>query len=236
MVLHLRLRTCQHSAKCGIPPRGSSDPPLEQSSTIRAIENDLARSFELEELRRFSSVVGLERVAAGRYSLLFAAQILWHMERHSINPAGIVAELRDLEAGTSSTGTKPASQYTLRPLKGLWHKHFFSGHFVARNIRDHLAGGRMRTLVEEVMTCGNAPVVTEEMIRELTRRAVCESIEARQSQGKLTGEWIVFAKYRNRNYYLSIATHNMGDIAIYAQLKSGSFPQFPFLQTTLESP
>jgi hypothetical protein len=46
----------------------------------------------------------------------------------------ILSAIRDLEEGEPSTGVKPATQFKNLPLKGLWHKHYFSAHFVAMNI------------------------------------------------------------------------------------------------------
>jgi hypothetical protein len=43
-----------------------------------------------------------------------------------VSPHDILSAIKDLENGEPETGIKP--------LKGLWHKHYFSAHFVAKNI------------------------------------------------------------------------------------------------------
>jgi hypothetical protein len=142
----------------------------------------------------------------------------------------IVAEIKALEGGPQTVGTKPATEFTKEPLKGLWHKHFFSAHFVAHNLLNQLAGGRLKALVEKVLDPKKHSIITAELINEISHEVATGTFEKREAQGKLTGEWIVFAKHGGQNYYLCLSTHNAGDQVIYAQIKSACFHQFPFLR------
>jgi len=151
-----------------------------------------------------------------------------HEEANGISPSMIIDELKALESGTT-TGTKPATEFTKAPLKGLWHKHYFSAHFIGQNLVNQHAGGRLEKLVERVMDPEKYPIVTRELIGQFAHEVVQGAFEQREEQGKLTGEWIVFAKHADQNYYLCLATHNTGDPVIYDQIKSVCFPQFPFL-------
>jgi hypothetical protein len=54
-------------------------------------------------------------------------------------------------------------------------------------------------------------------------------MEERGSQGKLTGEWIVFAKEDAGNYYLGIWPHTASDERIASSIKAACVPEFPFL-------
>ncbi len=193
------------------------------------------KTFTEKELADYASEIGLDRAAPNRYSWLFVMQLLLHSEVSGIDPSLIVEEIKALEGGYSRVGTKPASEFTKEPLKGLWHKHFFSAHFVAHNIVNQLAGGRLAALVEEVLDPAKSPVITAEMINELSHRATSEAFEKRATEGKLTGEWIVFAKHGGTNYYLSLSTHTAGDQVIYDQISSVCFAQFPFLKPATPS-
>ncbi|MFA5685018.1 MAG: hypothetical protein WCZ65_06230 [Lysobacteraceae bacterium] len=187
------------------------------------------KTFTEVELGEYAGLVGLDKAAPGRYSWLFVMQLYLHAEVNGIDPSMIVGELKALEGGTSPAGTKPATEFTREPLKGLWHKHFFSAHFVGHNLANHHAGGRLGKLVEQVMDPKKYPVITAELINKLTHEIVTGAFEKREAQDKLTGEWIVFAKHGGQNYYLCLATHETGDQAIYDQIESACFRQFPAL-------
>lgn len=187
------------------------------------------KTFTEIELGEYANMIGLDQATPGRYSWLFVMQLYLHAEVNGIDPSMIVAELKSLEGGTQSVGTKPATEFTKEPLKGLWHKHFFSAHFVGHNLVNHHAGGRLGKLVDQVMDPKQYPVVTTELINKLTYEIVTGALEKREAQDKLTGEWIVFSKHGGKNYYLSLAMHDTGDQIIYDQIKSVCFRQFPFL-------
>ncbi len=106
----------------------------------------------------------------------------------------VVEEIKTLEGAPIRSHTKPVSQFKNKPLKGLWHKHFFSARFVAHNISNQLIGGRLKALVEEIFDPVKSTVVTADMINELTHRATVRAFESRDSQAKLTGEWIVYKR------------------------------------------
>ena len=187
------------------------------------------KTFTEVELGEYASQVGLDRIAPGRYSWLFVMKLFLHAEVNGIDPSMILAELEALEGDTPTVGTKRATEFTKEPLKGLWHKHYFSAHFVGKNLANHHARGRLGKLVEQVMDPIKYPVVTVELIDKLTHEIFTGALEKREAQDKLTGEWIVFGKHEGQNYYLCIATHDTGDQIIYAQVKSACFRQFPFL-------
>jgi hypothetical protein len=74
-----------------------------------------------------------------------------------------------------------------------------------------------------------------QMISELSHRVVHEPIEGRANDNKLTGEWMVFAKHNQKNYYLCCNTHNAGDQMIFDRIESHCPRDFPFLSALLAS-
>lgn len=185
-----------------------------------------------DQLDELAVSYGLNRIAQGRYSSLFVLNLLLLERVDGIPHHFVVDEIKALEGLAPATGTKPAAEFSRAPLRGLWHKHFFvsmmssTGH----NIANHLAGDRLANLVAEVFDPHKSPVITEEMINELAHRVTVESLESRAEQGKLTGEWMVFAKEAGRNHYLCIARHDAGDENIANHIRTTCVPQFPFLQ------
>lgn len=187
------------------------------------------KTFTEVRLAEYANEVGLAQAAPDCYSWLLVMHLYLHAQVNDIDPSMIVAELKALEGNAPSVGTKAATQFTGEPLKGLWHKHFFSAQFVGHNLVNHHAGGRLGKLVEQVMDPAKYPVITAELLDTLTHEVVTGAFEKREAQNKLTGEWIVFAKHEGKNYYLCLATHETGDQVIYDQIKSICFRQFPFL-------
>lgn len=208
---------------------------MNKTFTFAVHADDQTQTVTETELAQFAGLVGLDKIAPGRYSWLLVIQMLLYAKRQAIDPTMIVEEVKALEGLPSRIRTKPASEFRKEPLKGLWHKHFFCARFIAHNIRNQLSGEQLKAVIDEVFNPAKSPVVTAQLINELSHRVVSETFEAREADGKLTGEWIVFAKHNGKNYYLTMATHNAGDEAIYEQIKSVCFPQFPFLATTAKN-
>lgn len=153
-----------------------------------------------------------------------------------VSPHDILSAIRELEAGeTQKRGIKPATQFKKLPLKGLWHKHFFSAHFLVANIIRGLGRNGLEKLVNEVMDPKKSPVITQEMINELAHRVTREPVEMRDAAKKLTGEWIVFLKHGGRNYYLCINTHNAGDQFVYGRIMAHCVRDFPDLPAWLKA-
>lgn len=184
------------------------------------------------DLAVFASQYGLDAAAPGRFSWLFVLQMMLFAQRYGIDPYHVVDEIKALEGGPTRIRTKPASEFKHPPLRGLWHKHFFSARFVAHNMLEQMRGARLKALAAEIFDPTKSPVVTEEMLNEFSHRATIGAFEERDAQGRLTGEWIVFAKHSGLNYYLNLATHLTGDQTIADQIRAACHPQFPFLGAT----
>ena len=196
-------------------------------------EGNSTYRVENEELAEYANLYGLETLIPSRYSWLFVFNLMMLERKNGIAPFSIIDEIKNLEDVGPPQQTKPASEFKGAHLKGLWHKHFFAANLslLAHNISNQLAGGKLGKLVEDIFDPNKSPVVTKEMIGELSHRVVVGSLEDRASDGKLTGEWIVFAKHQGQNYYLCLTTHESGDENIAQSIKAACMPQFAFLNT-----
>jgi hypothetical protein len=197
--------------------------------TFRVHLGDQEAEVTEKELLPYAKLIGLESLASGRYSWLFLLNLYLNERVQGVDSGMVMQEIRDLEAGTSTTGTKAATQFQRPPLQGLWHKHYFSGHFVAHNILNQLSGDRIMNLASRVFDPSVSSVITEQMIRDFAYEVSHGSLEKRAEQKRLTGEWIVFAKHEGQNFYLCASTHTNGDQVIYDSIKSAVLLQFPFL-------
>jgi hypothetical protein len=188
-----------------------------------------------EQLSEFAAMYSVSDKIRSRISeLLWLDLYIFDLE-FGVSPDDVLREIKNLESAEAYPQTKPASQFSRKPLKGLWHKHFFTAHFVPHNISNALKGGVLEKLVNEVLDPGKSPIITKEMINELSHRVVHEPFEDRVGNNKLTGEWMVFAKHNQKNYYLCCNTHNAGDQMIFDRIVSHCPRDFPFLSAFLAS-
>jgi hypothetical protein len=189
-----------------------------------------------DDMVRYAEAIGLQEIAPGRYSKLFAFKLFLHETFDGLERHYVLDELKALEGQPNvAPNTKPPTQFSQEPLNGLWHKHFFSALFVGHNIATHVNPKKLRDTVARIFDPTVSPVITKEMVHELAHDVTEGALRERETQNKLTGEWIVFAKHNGKNYYLTITKHPtdraVGDQAIYDEINSIAYKQFPFLVT-----
>ncbi|PLT18872.1 hypothetical protein CXP34_02425 [Ralstonia mannitolilytica] len=185
------------------------------------------------DLQRFADAIGLERAARGRYSAVILLELYARMMNPNIpgDPRKVVAEINALEGRCDPVGTKPASEFSHPPLKGLWHKHYFFDGLpsLVTNIRLGLGKTGTKRLVDEIFDPSVSEVITEEKINRLATEVVHGTLDRRREAQRLTGEWIVFARHNGENYYLCLGTHDSGDDAIFGKIRELCPLEFPFL-------
>lgn len=171
-----------------------------------------------DELAKFAKVIRLDEVAANRYTWILVSNLYVYEKINGIDTRCIIDEIKALE-DTGESHTKPATQFKNPPLYPLWHKHYFSAHFLARNIHAELKrGDKLGKIMDEVLDPNKSPVFTEERVWELSQRVAHEPFQERSEDARITGEWIVFSKHGGENIYLCMATHDSGDQVIYDTL------------------
>ncbi|MGA2636191.1 hypothetical protein [Methylocella sp.] len=162
------------------------------------------------------------------------SELLWLdiyvLEQESgISAPEVLEAVNNLEDGELHNGVKPATQFRNLPLKGLWHKHFSPAHFLVNNLLLGLGKNGLKTLVEEALDPSKSSVITQGMIDELAYRVAYEPVENRCREGKMTGEWLIFAKHDGKNYYLCLNSHGVGDQFIYDRIMTYCTNEFPKL-------
>ena len=182
-----------------------------------------------EQLKTYQAFYVSNSELLSRISELFWFQCYVLDQEFGISPHDIIASVTNVEAGEPAYGIKPATRFNNLPLKGLWHKHYFSAHFLVNNMLLSLGKNGLKNLIDDAWNPAKSDVITQDMVNELSRRIATEPIEKRQRQEKLTGEWVIFAKHEQKNYYLSVKTHSAGDQAIYDEIMQHCVADFPEL-------
>lgn len=183
---------------------------------------------ESEQLASFKKMYVHGELASRMSDLLLFDTYVLDVE-FGVSPHDVLKSIENLEAGEPNSGIKPATKFKNPPLKGLWHKHYFSAHFLLQNISLALGKNGLEKLITEVFE-PSKPIITKGMIEEVAHRAITEQVERRDAEGKITGEWLIFAKHAGKNYYLALNTHGAGDQFIYDRIMTHFSKNFPDLQ------
>jgi hypothetical protein len=189
-------------------------------------------SLTVDEIQRIKRAVCNWRPYADRMSFGFTLRLIECKVRRG-EDTNVLREIDFLEGLAPASATKKASQFKRRPLYPFWHKHFYAPRHFLPNfgarwglMRD---GNRDLTkMINEVAARhGHAP---EEWQKVLPHRLVIDGWKDRASFG-LTGDWIMFAKHGEVNFYLDLASHEEGDEpnALMTKLRCGCATEFPFL-------
>lgn len=188
-----------------------------------------------QQLNRFAHLYRVDEVIPGRYSHLFIADLYLLDKYQGVSPEMVTQEIRALEHGSRSY-MKPPTQYTRKPLKGLWHKHFFPvmPSTMAHNILNELGKNGVRQAAEAAFHPSKGDRITIEMITEFVDHVVEKPFERRSDRASLTGEWIVYAIHNGENYYLSVTSHKRGDEAIAENLRTVCCREFDWLAAIME--
>ena len=189
-------------------------------------------SFSVEEIAAIKRAVVGETEFVDRVSFALALRLISGNDAHSV-----LLEIGCLESGTP-TSTKPAAQFKRTPLHPFWHKHFFAPRHFSKNIgeRWNVARGEGNRALSEMLNevalrFGHDPRLWPSAVGH---RFVLGGIDERSEAGRITGDWIVFGKYQNKNYYCDLATHEEGKSCesserLIAKLRAGCEWEFPFL-------
>lgn len=190
------------------------------------------------DLQKFVRMIGLNTAAPGRYSTLLALQLLGGALSGHQNPAKIIREIEELEAGKPSR-LKPPIQNRHPPLKGLWHKHYMQDGLasMAQNIQKGLTWFKsplFKQMIRDAEDAGEERFIEPHHVPALVEDIVSGNWQRLAERQALSGEWIVFAQHEGQNYYLTIATHDSATHQhVREQIDQVCCIEFPFLTKLL---
>jgi hypothetical protein len=127
-----------------------------------------------------------------------------------------------------SAPTKKTKIFTEGPLKGLWQKHWFQASFIFQNLSNENQRHGSNLIFENLRKNFNNKIpygqtINDKMAGILSQASVFNAYETRAKQkrhkneGRLTGEWIIYAKSKGRNIYLTLATHDEDQQTIFSR-------------------
>lgn len=184
--------------------------------------------------------VGLYGVDIERVSLLLLIQLTSALKQRVFNTYSVTDAIRYLEGLFKSRLVKPPKLFTYPPLNIFWKIHFSDARFIPRNLRNELGNSLKNSDTLEPFCDGNVDQEKSEHSTSLGAGSLEHAVtisayKARADRSAMTGEWLIFGKYEEKNYYLAISKHSRtreGDMEIYETIKGCCENEFPFLFTS----
>ncbi|MGT3832139.1 hypothetical protein [Vibrio cholerae] len=186
-----------------------------------------------DELLRFEKVSGISYKIKGNYSKLFLADLMAFHRLFGIGSDEVFMVLNDYEKGRNRAGIKAPTPFKHPLLKGLHHIHFTSSRYIPQNIKIGLGKNGLRNIINSVMD--DVAKSPEQQAKEIADKVVTGTLDKRQARNKMTGEWVVYAKYNDELYYLCLAQHDDGDQFIRDRIEQYCIDEFPFLSSLLSN-
>lgn len=189
-------------------------------------------------LKDFVKSIGLDKAAPNRYSSLLALHLLGGSLSGYQNPAKIIREIEELEAGQPGQLKAPI-QNRHPPLKGLWHKHYMQDGIgsLAHNVQRGLNIYGIPFFEQKIREAEEADeerFLTAEDVPALVNDIVSGNRQRLAEAQAITGEWLIFAKHEGQNYYLCVTTHDSSTHDhVRKQIDEVCCREFPFLAKLL---
>jgi len=166
-----------------------------------------------DELSQFASVVGLDRAAPSRYSALLLLHLYGGQKSGTVDPRRVVHEINALEGIGPVSQLKAPIQNKYPPLKGLWHKHYQQDGLraLALNLGKALKRYGLpyaQRKVDEGRLTGKLEYFSKGDVMPLVRDALHNNFVQLGKDAGVSGEWLLFATYNDKNYYLCLTTHD----------------------------
>ena len=196
-------------------------------------------SINLVDVVSFSHDFSLDEDLYNRISILFWLKLYIFVRTRTMDVFPIIDEVKSLEniSHFSMSGqeynsvTKDSGQFKHPPLRGLWHKHFFTAQFLAQNIlKAHAKKGAGKRRMEKFFTEHEGAEIDQTILGLLADEMTTGAFKDTLDQKKLTGEWVVFSHNSGKNYYLTCSFHNRDHWLDYEEIKQFCVPEFPHLR------
>jgi hypothetical protein len=170
-------------------------------------------------------ILGLHRIQNVKFSNLFVTQLQLGLNRGTVDSQKVVDQIQKIQ-NEALTAVKGVRQFEKEIVSGFFYSHWFETRFMGLNFINHwkLRSRKSPELKAMIMdTCNKFPALENDRLSkwnlagEIARNFV-NGFHERSKNGKLTGEWIIFAKENGLNVYLTLASHNEDDIDIFLRM------------------
>ena len=88
-------------------------------------------------------------------------------------------------------------------------------------------------IIDDAKESNEERFFTVDDVPHIVNDVVTGNMQRRKDAQKITGEWLVYANYEGKNYFLCLAKHGDGDEGIRQKINSSCIHEFPFLDSIL---
>jgi hypothetical protein len=193
---------------------------------------DVYEGFDVteEEVAHFkNSHCGFCNIEMTRVSCFLQIQIASISKHRFYSSFSITDLIQELE-GVGRGCKQRVEQFRDLPLKGLWKAHFLDARFIVRNIINHNTS-KFNSLCAQVVAEKQKNPSEVSWQGHLVHAMTIGAYEERAKHHNLTGEWLIFSKHNDQNYYLCISKHTSRkeDVNVFNFLKTVCEHEYPFL-------
>ncbi|CDT62616.1 hypothetical protein VCR15J2_470051 [Vibrio coralliirubri] len=189
--------------------------------------------IQKEELLKFEKISGIAYKIKGNYSTLFLADLMAFHRLFGVGSDEVFMVLNDYEKGKNDAGIKAPTPFKHSLLKGLHHIHFTSSRYIAQNIKIGLGKNGLKNIINCALDDETKSI--NQQAKQISDQVVTGTLDRRKAKCKMTGEWVIYAKYNDELYYLCLARHNDTDQFIRNRIVQHCFEEFPFLKSQLNN-
>ncbi|MBL0527327.1 hypothetical protein ACSZNH_19535 [Aeromonas dhakensis] len=126
------------------------------------------------------------------------------------------------------------------PLQGLYKAHFITPAFIMRNLINewglHFENSKkLEALCNKIVTEDEMNPSKHGWQDRFAYEFVIEGYRHRAQKNNITGEWLIYSKYKGMNIFLCLASHSsttQDDLLIYEMMMRFCAKEFPFLFKT----
>lgn len=172
-----------------------------------------------------------------RISSILLVQLLQLYASRAINICNVTAEIKAMEGIGPKLRTVGEDMFKAGTiLEGFHKKHFTDARFIVKNIGSEFGleddgNKKLNNLVGELFHKHKGQYVTEGFDRSFAHESTIGAMSRRAGRDALTGEWIVFKKYKGKRFYLCLAAHTEINEQVLARVKNAIAMDFQFLET-----
>lgn len=200
--------------------------------------HDIYEGFDVteEEVSHFRenhpAFYNIDMSRISQFLIIQLASISKHRTYDSFSITDVIQELEGVGRGCKQR----VDQFKHHPLKGLWKAHFFDARFLVKNLINHWGleyenSPKFTSLYERITEEEDKHPSTHGIHGRLAHEMTVGAYEEISKKKKRTGEWIIFSKHNEKNYYLFISRHTSKeeDQGTHDFFKSLCKHEFPFL-------
>ncbi len=123
------------------------------------------------------------------------------------------------------------------PLQGFYKSHFITPAFTMKNLTNEWGlnfenSKKFDSLCTKVINKEERNPSQHGWQGRFAHEFVIEGYKNRANKNNLTGEWLIYSKYKGMNFFLCLASHSsttQDDLFIYEMMKHFCTKEFPFL-------